>query len=110
MSIVESTVFDAPGESGSPVELSERYGNFIGGEWVAPTTGEYRENLTPSTGEPFCEIAHSGAQDIELALDAAHAAKDGLGKPVAGRPRRGAERGRGCDRGEPRDAGGSGEL
>ena len=79
MSIVESTVFDAPGESGSPVELSERYGNFIGGEWVAPTTGEYRENLTPSTGEPFCEIAHSGAQDIELALDAAHAAKDGWG-------------------------------
>ena len=79
MSIVESTVFDAPGESGSPVELSERYGNFIGGAWVAPTTGEYRENLTPSTGEPFCQIAHSGAQDIELALDAAHAAKDGWG-------------------------------
>ena len=79
MSIVESTVFDAPGESGSPVELRERYGNFIGGAWVAPTTGEYRENLTPSTGEPFCQVAHSGAQDIELALDAAHAAKDDWG-------------------------------
>ena len=56
--------------------LKERYENFIGGEWIAPTTGEYRDNLTPSTGEPFCEVAHSGAQDIELALDAAHAAKD----------------------------------
>jgi aldehyde dehydrogenase len=76
MSIVESTAYEAPGRSGSPVELQERYENFIGGEWIAPTTGEYRENLTPSTGEPFCEVAYSGAEDIELALDAAHAAKD----------------------------------
>jgi aldehyde dehydrogenase len=76
MSVVDSTTFEAPGRSGSPVELQDRYENFIGGEWIAPSTGEYRENLTPSTGEPFCEVAHSGAQDIELALDAAHAAKD----------------------------------
>jgi aldehyde dehydrogenase len=80
MAIVASTTYEAPGQSGSPVELQERYENFIGGEWIAPTTGEYRENLTPSTGEPFCEVAHSGAQDIELALDAAHAAKDDWGK------------------------------
>jgi aldehyde dehydrogenase len=80
MAIVETTIYEAPGESGSPVELRERYENFIGGEWVAPIDGEYRENLTPSTGEPFCEVAHSGAQDIELALDAAHAAKDDWGR------------------------------
>jgi aldehyde dehydrogenase len=79
MSILESTTYDAPGRPGSPVALQERYDNFIGGSWVPPTTGEYRENLTPSTGEPFCEVAHSGAQDIELALDAAHAAKDDWG-------------------------------
>jgi aldehyde dehydrogenase len=78
MAIAEQTsTYEAPGEAGSPVRLKSRYENFIGGEWVAPTTGEYRENLTPSTGEPFCEIAHSGAPDIELALDAAHGAKDG---------------------------------
>jgi aldehyde dehydrogenase len=80
MSIVESTTYVAPGEPGSLVELKERYENFIGGHWIAPTTGEYRENLTPSTGEPFCEVAHSGADDIELALDAAHAAKDEWGR------------------------------
>jgi aldehyde dehydrogenase len=79
MSTVESTTFAPPGESGSPVPLQDRYDNFIGGEWTAPTTGEYRENVTPSTGEPFCEVAHSSAQDIELALDAAHAAKDEWG-------------------------------
>ena len=76
MATVEATVYAAPGESGSLVELQDRYENFIGGKWIAPTTGEYRENVTPSTGEGFCEVAHSGAQDIELALDAAHAAKD----------------------------------
>jgi aldehyde dehydrogenase len=80
MATVASTTYDAPGASGSPVQLEPRYENFIGGEWIAPTTGEYRDNLTPSTGEPFCEVAHSGAQDIELALDAAHAAKDDWGK------------------------------
>jgi aldehyde dehydrogenase len=79
MATVASTTYDAPGEAGSPVALEDRYKNFIGGEWIAPTTGEYRENLTPSTGEPFCEVAQSSADDIELALDAAHAAKDEWG-------------------------------
>jgi aldehyde dehydrogenase len=80
MSTVESATYEVPGESGSPVELKERYENLIGGEWLVPSTGEYRDNVTPSTGEPFCEVAQSGAQDIELALDAAHAAKDAWGK------------------------------
>ena len=76
MSIVESTTYEVPGRSGSRVVLRERYDNFIGGAWIAPTTGVYRDNLTPSTGEAFCQVAESGAADIELALDAAHAAKD----------------------------------
>ena len=80
MSVIQSTAYVAPGASGSPVALRKRYDNFIGGEWIAPTTGEYRGNVTPSTGEVFCEVAHSGAQDIELALDAAHAAKDAWGQ------------------------------
>ena len=80
MSVIQSTAYDAPGASGSPVALRERYDNFIGGEWIPPTTGEYRGNVTPSTGEVFCEVAHSGAQDIELALDAAHAAKEAWGQ------------------------------
>jgi aldehyde dehydrogenase len=72
---VEPTTYPAPGTPGSPVELEERYDNFIGGAWVAPTTGAYRANVTPSTGQPFCEVASSAPADVELALDAAHAAK-----------------------------------
>ena len=74
------TTFAAPGAFGSLVDLKSRYDNFIGGEWVAPTGGEYRDNLTPVTAEPFCEVAHSTPADVELALDAAHAAKDAWGR------------------------------
>jgi aldehyde dehydrogenase len=78
MAITEHTgTYEAPGNIGSPVELQDRYDNFIGGEWVVPSTGAYRQNPTPSTGEAFCEVASSAAADIELALDAAHAAKAG---------------------------------
>ena len=58
-----------------------RYDNFIGGEWVAPVGGEYFDNSSPITGKPICEIARGRAADIELALDAAHAAKDAWGRP-----------------------------
>ncbi len=74
------TIFAAPGRPGSLVELKPRYDNFIGGEWIAPIDSRYRENLTPATAEPFCEVADSTPADIELALDAAHAAKDAWGR------------------------------
>ena len=50
------------------------YDNYIGGKWVPPVKGEYFENVSPITGQPFCKAARSGSEDIELALDAAHAA------------------------------------
>ena len=72
--------FSPPGQSDSPVELKSRYENFIGGHWVAPLNGEYSENVTPATGEPFTEVPRSTAEDVEVALDAAHAAKDAWGE------------------------------
>jgi aldehyde dehydrogenase len=72
----KTTTHAAPGTSGSPAELKSRYENFIGGHWVEPINGEYSENVTPATGEPFTEVPRSSAEDIELALDAAHAAKE----------------------------------
>ncbi|GAA4407196.1 aldehyde dehydrogenase [Advenella faeciporci] len=58
----------------------KKYENFIGGQWVAPVSGEYFENISPITGKPFCQVARSGAQDVELALDKAHAARRAWGK------------------------------
>ena len=57
-----------------------RYDNFIGGTWAPPKGGEYFTNISPITGKPVAEIARSRADDIELALDAAHQAKDGWGR------------------------------
>jgi len=56
-----------------------RYGNFIGGTFVEPRSGQYFENVTPITGEVICEVARSNADDIEMALDAAHAAREAWG-------------------------------
>lgn len=58
----------------------KKYDNFIGGQWVAPVSGEYFENISPITGKPFCQVARSGAEDVELALDKAHAARRAWGK------------------------------
>ena len=74
------TLFPPPGSDGSTVTVKSRYDNWIGGQWVAPVQGRYFENVTPVTGQPFCEIARSGPEDIELALDAAHGAAAAWGR------------------------------
>ncbi|RYH00770.1 aldehyde dehydrogenase [Salipiger sp. IMCC34102] len=56
-----------------------RYDNFVGGAFVAPSDGRYFDNVTPITGRKVCEVAQSSAADVELALDAAYAAKAGWG-------------------------------
>src|SRR6267378_585304 len=70
-----------PGSYGFPVNLKKRYDNYIGGEWVAPLSGQYFENVTPVTGQVLCEIARSNAADVDRALDAAHAATKMWGRP-----------------------------
>jgi aldehyde dehydrogenase len=73
-------IYANPGSENSVVTFKSRYENFIGGQWVAPVKGNYFTNTTPVTGEVICEIPRSSAEDIELALDAAHAAKAAWGK------------------------------
>ncbi|MCX5041587.1 aldehyde dehydrogenase family protein [Aldersonia sp. NBC_00410] len=74
------TVYARPGAPESLMSFQPRYDNWIGGEWVPPTNGQYFTNPTPVTGENFCEVARSTAEDVEKALDAAHAAAPAWGK------------------------------
>lgn len=76
-------IFSQPGTRGSKVSFKSRYENYIGGEWTAPVKGEYFENVSPVNGHAFCEVPRSTAEDIELALDAAHAAKKAWGETSA---------------------------
>jgi aldehyde dehydrogenase len=71
---IAMSVYAQPGQAGSIVEFRPRYDHWIGGQYVAPSSGEYFENVTPVTGRVFTEIARGNAADIDKALDAAHAA------------------------------------
>ena len=65
---------------GVTIPYKAKYDNFIGGKWVAPTKGEYFDVISPITGKTYTKAARSSAEDVELALDAAHAAADKWGK------------------------------
>ena len=60
--------------------FAKSYGNFIGGEFRAPLSGAYFDNLSPLTGMSMGQIARSNADDINAALDAAHKAADAWGR------------------------------
>jgi aldehyde dehydrogenase len=77
-------IYAYPGASGAKVQFKAKYDNFIGGKWVAPLKGEYFDVITPISGKKFTTAARSGAEDIELALNAAHAAADKWGKTAPG--------------------------
>lgn len=72
-----------PGSKDALFTFNSRYENFIGGEWVAPREGKYFENVSPVTGQVFCEVPRSTPADLHIALDAAHAAAESWGKTPA---------------------------
>lgn len=65
---------------GANISYKAQYDNFIGGRWVPPVKGEYFDVISPITGKAYTKAARSSAEDVELALDAAHAAADKWGK------------------------------
>ncbi|MFF7454107.1 aldehyde dehydrogenase family protein [Kitasatospora sp. NPDC008115] len=73
-------VYQPPGQPGSIVDYRPRYEHWIGGRWTPPVLGQYFENPSPVTGEVFTEVARGTAEDIEAALDAAHAAAPAWGR------------------------------
>ena len=76
-------LYAMPGSDDALFTFKNRYENFIGGEWVAPLEGKYFDNVTPVTGEAFCEVPRSTPADLKIALDAAHGAADAWGKTSA---------------------------
>lgn len=60
--------------------FKSKYGNFIGGKFVEPRSGRYFDTVTPITGEVITSVARSNADDVEDALDAAHAAAPAFGR------------------------------
>ncbi|MBT2365438.1 aldehyde dehydrogenase family protein [Streptomyces sp. ISL-10] len=77
------TRYAKPNAEGSVVSYASRYDHWIGGEYVEPARGQYFENPSPVDGSPFTEIARGTAEDVERALDAAHAAAPAWGRTSA---------------------------
>ena len=63
-------LYAMPGTEDALFTFKDRYENFIGGEWVAPLEGGYFQNVTPVTGEAFCDVPRSTPADLKKALDA----------------------------------------
>jgi aldehyde dehydrogenase len=78
--ITQSRTYARPGNPESIVTVKSRYDNFIGGRWVAPVKGQYNMAISPVTGQPFTQVPRSTPEDVEVALDAAHAAKEAWGE------------------------------
>ncbi|WP_431101365.1 aldehyde dehydrogenase [Roseateles noduli] len=76
-------IYAKPNAAGAPLQFKKRYDNFIGGQWTAPRDGQYFDVITPITGQVYTQAARSTAADIELALDAAHAAAEKWGATPA---------------------------
>ncbi|MGI9134160.1 MAG: aldehyde dehydrogenase family protein, partial [Rhodoferax sp.] len=76
-------IYAAPGTPNAKIAYKSRYDNFIGGKFVAPVKGQYFDVITPINGKTYTQAARSTEEDIELALDAAHAAADAWGKTPA---------------------------
>ncbi|HNQ10023.1 MAG TPA: aldehyde dehydrogenase family protein, partial [Giesbergeria sp.] len=76
-------LYAPPGSPDAKVQYKARYDNFIGGKFVPPVKGAYFDVLTPITGKAYTQAARSTAEDIELALDAAHAAAPQWGRTPA---------------------------
>ena len=67
-------IYAHPNTAGAPVEFKRQYDNFIGGKFVKPADGQYFDVITPISGKVYTQAARSNERDVELALDAAHAA------------------------------------
>lgn len=74
------TVYANPGTPGAVMSYKGRYDNYIGGKYVAPSSGEYFENITPVTGQVFCEVARGNAKDVDMAVAAGWKAFESWGK------------------------------
>jgi aldehyde dehydrogenase len=81
---ISPMLYASPNTPGAKVAFKPAYDNFIGGKFVPPVKGQYFDVITPITGKPYTKAARSGPEDIELALDAAHAAADSWGRTSPG--------------------------
>jgi aldehyde dehydrogenase (NAD+) len=74
-------------ESTDIVRLEDRYGLFIGGEFVEPASGRWYDTIEPATERVLARIPDAGAEDVSRAVAAAREAYEARWRDVAGTER-----------------------
>jgi aldehyde dehydrogenase (NAD+) len=74
-------------ESTDIVRIADRYGLFIGGEFLEPRSGRWLTSVNPATEEPLAEVAEAGVRDIDAAVHAARVAYQDVWREMRGRDR-----------------------
>jgi aldehyde dehydrogenase (NAD+) len=77
----------APSPETTPVKVRDRYGLFIGGDWVAPKSGEWFATINPATEEKLADVAFANAEDVDRAVEAARRAYDKYWRKMPGSER-----------------------
>src|SRR5947209_2472794 len=76
---IEETSMNAPSNHRqlAPALVRTPVAHFIANAWVAGGSGQSLPMIDPSTGQAFASIARGNAADIDAAVSAASAARDG---------------------------------
>jgi aldehyde dehydrogenase (NAD+) len=74
-------------ESRDIVSIRDRYGLFIGGEFVEPRSGKFFDTISPATEERLARVAEAGPEDVDLAVTAAGKAWESDWRDVPGSER-----------------------
>jgi aldehyde dehydrogenase (NAD+) len=74
-------------ESRDVVSIKDRYGLFIGGEFVEPLSGRWFTTIDPATEKPLAEVAEAGPEDVDAAVRAARDAYENGWRKLPGKDR-----------------------
>jgi aldehyde dehydrogenase (NAD+) len=77
--------YETAPESRDIVTLRERYGHFVGGEWLEPK--ETYTTISPATEEPLAEVGQATEEEVQLAVQAARDAFENGWSALAGAER-----------------------
>jgi aldehyde dehydrogenase (NAD+) len=79
--------YAAAPEATDIVRLEDRYGLFVGGDFIEPKSGKYFETINPATEEVLAEVAEAGPEDVDLAVRAARDAHENVWRSLPGSER-----------------------
>jgi len=77
----------APAPETVPVQIEDRYGLFINGQFVEPSSGKYFDTINPANRQRLAEVAEANEADVDQAVKAARDAYKNVWSTMPARDR-----------------------